>query len=161
MVLIPGVRRPGTGRKGILSQFPPGRRSLLLYQAMGITPSPHKPRIVEHRVPSGFERMDVRRLTHASEAEGTMDINIEKDWRPSSSDSELEIVDRRDPKPGPSKPLKRARGRPRKDGSGPFKEPSPTDSVRRAMKDGDVRAVYLAAVASQKRDALVSCRCAM
>jgi len=43
-----------------------------------------------------------------------------------SSDSEMEVV-WVEPKTGPSKPRKRARGRPRKDGTGPFRSPSPTN----------------------------------
>jgi len=66
----------------------------------------------------------------ATAEESEMDVDIievcsESDralyWDEDSRDMDGE------PKAGPSKPLKRGRGRPRKDGSRPYKPPSPTN----------------------------------
>jgi len=51
---------------------------------------------------------------HPRRTDGYMYSNVY-----ASSSDEVAVQAR----PGPSRPLKRARGRPRKDGSGPFKEP--------------------------------------
>jgi len=77
-------------------------------------------------------RVDVRRIVHATAEEGAMEVDVEtvsdesERSPPRYSDSEREGVDK---KPGPrqSRPRKRARGRPRKDGTGPFKPASPTN----------------------------------
>jgi len=70
----------------------------------------------------------------ATEEESERVIDVEMHSDPHSRSGE-ECVDRYDDsseeewlraRSGPSRPLKRARGRPRKDGSGPFKPPSLT-----------------------------------
>jgi len=93
---------------------------------------PHRLRVIEDRELVGSGRVDVRRIVHATAEEGAMEVDVEtvsdesERSPPRYSDSEREGVDK---KPGPrqSRPRKRARGRPRKDGTGPFKPASPTN----------------------------------
>jgi len=91
---------------------------------------PGGPKIIEDRVLSGTERYDVHRIVRVPAEDSDMDVNIEElsvaSGRILAADSEPEVVGTK-LKAGPSKPLKRARGRPRKDGTGPFKSPSPTN----------------------------------
>jgi len=88
---------------------------------------PRKPRILENRELVGSERVDVHRIVHAIAEESDMDIDVEQ----ASADSDCFLAadseDEEDAttRGGPSKPRKRARGRPRKDGSGPFNPISP------------------------------------
>jgi len=107
---------------------------------------PHRPggpRIIGDQVLSGAERISIKRIVRATVEEGGMDVDVEcvSVGSDCSPDSGTEAVEGR-PGGGPSKPLKRARGRPRKDGSGPFKPPSPTNEelVDRAF-EGDVPAL--------------------
>jgi len=103
---------------------------------------PHRPggpRIIEDRVLSGAERVEVQRIIRATAEESDMEVDVESfPVVVSSADSEPDVVER-EPVAGPSKPRKRARGRPRKDGSGPFRPDSPTNEelVDKAIQ-GDV-----------------------
>jgi len=106
---------------------------------------PHKPggpRIIEDRVLSGTERFEVQRIISATAEESEMEVDIENrsvaSGHSCAADSEPEVVEK-EPVAGPSKPRKRGRGRPRKDGSGPFRPESPTNEelVDRAIQ-GDV-----------------------
>jgi len=98
---------------------------------------PKGPRIIAHQILTG-PRVVIKRLEQATEEDSERVVEVEI----VSDDSALRPVTNRETcetyeassedegkissGPGPSRPLKRARGRPRKDGSGPFKPPSPT-----------------------------------
>jgi len=100
---------------------------------------PHRPggpRILEDRTLTRSARFDVRRIVRATVEEGAMDVDVEnvseaseRSPAVSSADSEPEVVET-GPKvrpPRPSRPRKRGCGRPRKDGTRPFKPESPTN----------------------------------
>jgi len=102
---------------------------------------PREPKIIAHKVLTGPLRVEVstvRRLTRATEEESAREVDIETisgDYRPPTPPGNVYVTDgysgssegeRARRRSGPSRPLKRARGRPRKDGSGPFKPPSLT-----------------------------------
>jgi len=80
-------------------------------------------------------RVIIKRLEQATEEESAGVVEVEMDSddsapRPSTNQETYEASSEEEgvpeSRPGPSRPLKRARGRPRKDGSGPFQSPSPT-----------------------------------
>jgi len=91
---------------------------------------PHGPRILEDRRLVGSDRVVISRLILAPEKEGGMDMDVETlsnaSKGPSPTDYEAEEEEVADPRPDPSRPLRRARGRPRRDGSGPFRETTST-----------------------------------
>jgi len=103
---------------------------------------PHRPGLLGERRAPGTVGTQVLRIAQASEEEGNMEIEVEvesdipdcPDTDGESGAEEAVVAGS-----GPSKPLKRGRGRPRKDGSGPFLPPSPTNEelVQRAF-DGCV-----------------------
>jgi len=100
-------------------------------------PDPRGPRIVAHEVLTGSARVVVERLKVATEKASTREVDVETisddsargDPNPNvevdefDNTSEEEMARKR---AGPSKPLKRARERSRKDGSGPFRPPTPS-----------------------------------
>jgi len=126
---------------------------------------PRGPRIIGHEILTGPARVDVRRITYAEgeEAAREVDVEIVSDGfppRPSrryetdvySCTSEEEMARAQ---PGPSRPLKRARGRPRKDGTGPFRVLTPTiaETIDKAF-EGEVillRPADLAPLADRAR----------
>jgi len=111
---------------------------------------PRGPRIIAHEVLSGPARIQIKRLEQATEEESERATNMETvsgDSAPHSTHRD-EVVDiyndsseeeRARSKPGLSKPRKRARGRPRKDGTGPFRPVTRTiqEVIDRAF-DGEV-----------------------
>jgi len=112
-------------------------------------PGPRGPKIVSHEVLTGSARVVVKRLEMATERESARDVEVVEEeisddpspYVPKSNVCDDEIDDtseeeRARGRAGPSKPLKRARGRPRKDGSGPFTLPTPTiaQEVERALE---------------------------
>jgi len=109
---------------------------------------PHRPQptIVGHEVLTGAQRVRVRRVIPAAVEESDMELDVVGDSSDPSGgdytdgDSVMEV----EPVAGPSKPQKRARGRPRKDGTGPFRPDSPSneDLVRNAFQ-GEVPVVDL------------------
>jgi len=107
---------------------------------------PHKPRaiITGHQVLVGTQRVKVHRIMPATPEESRMDVDVEEvSSGPDFSDSEADSMDSDgEPIASTSKPQKRGRGRPRNDGSGPFREKSPTtyELVRDAF-EGQVPAI--------------------
>jgi len=107
---------------------------------------PHKPRarIIGHEILTGTHRVNVQRMIPASAEESEMEVDIEgAPLGPSPGPTDEDNCESDgEPVAGPSKPRKRARGRPRKDGSGPFRPESPsnTDLVRNAFQ-GEVPAL--------------------
>jgi len=82
-------------------------------------PGPRGPKIIAHQVLIG-PRVVIKRLEEATEEESGRAVDVEMisdDSAPRYDSSSEEERGRSEP--GPSKPRKRARGRPKKDGSGP------------------------------------------
>jgi len=102
---------------------------------------PHRPGVLGERRTPGIVGTQVFRIAQASEEEGNMEVEVinESDTPVDSPDADGEsgVEEVAVAGSGPSRPLKR--GRPRKDGSGPFQPPSPTNEelVQRAF-DGYV-----------------------
>jgi len=86
---------------------------------------PRGPKIISHQVLTG-PLVVIKRLEKATEEESerTVDVEMISDDSAPRCDSSSE-EERGRTEPGPSKPRKRARVRPRKDGSGPFRPDSP------------------------------------
>jgi len=105
---------------------------------------PHKPRptIIEDVTLRGTDRVDVHRIVHATESEMEVEVEVISPQSKHAFTDEDRDADEEEPEPraGPSKPLKRGRGRPRKDGTGPFRPASPTNKelVRDAFTLGQV-----------------------
>jgi len=94
---------------------------------------PRGPKIIAHQVLTG-PRVVIKRLEKATEEGNGRAVDVEmisddsaphSTANPETCDASSED-DKVRSEPGPSKPLKRARGRPRKDGSGPFRPRTPT-----------------------------------
>jgi len=95
---------------------------------------PKGPKIIAHQVLTG-PRVVIKRLEQATEeeSEGVVEMEMASDDsapRPTTNREAYEASSEEEgvlgSGPGPSRPLKRAQGRPRKDGSRPFQPPSPT-----------------------------------
>jgi len=106
---------------------------------------PRGPKIISHQVLAG-PRVVIKRLEKATVEESgrAMDVEMISDDSAPRCDSSSE-EERGRTEPGPSKPRKRARGRPRKDGSGPFRPDTPPISqiVEMAL-DGEIPDLILA-----------------
>jgi len=95
---------------------------------------PRGPRIIRQEVLTGPARVDVRRIVRATEEEGARMVDVEMisdDSLPGAPHhrgtdvyEDTSEEERARGQPGPLRPLKRARGRPRKDGTGPFRAPT-------------------------------------